>query len=197
MSSGTTPGSRNISPWWALLALPIAFGIGWAVANLPDSGTPAQPAAVQPEASAPTAAVQPPPRERDSEREAPAPRDLSGWTTMSNALVESQRTGKPIMIDFNAEWCGPCRRMKQEVFDDAAFGKQVQAAVIPVSLVDRTREEGANSQEIVVLQSRYDVDAFPTLVVFSPRSGQYRKTKGYGDPSQTVEWITSVASEIR
>lgn len=57
-----------------------------------------------------------------------------------------------MLIDFSADWCGPCRALKQQLFEDGAGGRAVQSAVIPVSIVDRVRENGSNSSEIESLQ---------------------------------------------
>jgi len=69
--------------------------------------------------------------------------------------------------------------------------------VIPVSVVDRAREDGQNPPAIEDLQRRYQVDAFPTLVVFSPENGRVRRTKGDGDAQATVAWIREAARSVR
>jgi thiol:disulfide interchange protein DsbD len=176
MSVAPGPVSRFPSPWWGLLLLvPVALLVGWSAGQMP------VPAAVAPASSGP--------RTPSAE--------LSQWTSLENATAESRRTGKPVLIDFNAEWCGPCQSLKRQVFDDATRGPLVQAAVIPVSIVDRAREDGSNPPNIDKLQRDYQVDAFPTLVVYSPATGRVQKTRGFGGADQAVAWITRAANEVR
>jgi thiol-disulfide isomerase/thioredoxin len=121
----------------------------------------------------------------------------SEWMSLESAVMESRRTGKPILIDFSADWCGPCQRLKHEVFEDSDRARIVQTTVVPVSIVDRRRENGENPPEIEALQQKFGVDAFPTLIVFWPETGKGAKAQGYGDADQAVEWIQQAARAVR
>jgi thiol-disulfide isomerase/thioredoxin len=131
------------------------------------------------------------------ELSAPGSVVLSSWTTYDAALAESRRNGKALLLDFNAEWCPPCKRLKSELFDHPVDGREVMTAVIPVSLVDRVRETGSNPPDLDVLQRRFGVDAFPTLVVFSPATGREEKLRGYAGREATLRWIVSAAASVR
>ena len=215
--------TRVLAYWWVLLLIPAALVVGWGIGQLPTPEPTPMAAAPQPDPPAATAASTRAETAVDDASHAPAvgspdagtpsvvsrsielPRpsepaqrsEISQWTTLENAMAESQRNGKPVMIDFNADWCPPCRRMKEEVFQDGAHASTVQSLVIPVSVVDRAREDGRNPPDIEDLQRRYQVDAFPTLIVYSPATGRVARTKGYGDPRGTVAWITEAAKSVR
>jgi len=217
MAESPSPASRSISLWWSLLLLPAGLLAGWVIGQIPGPG-PRKPAAAtsQVRAALPASVeprhtpAQPPGRaSKGFRRPEPAPvqvetpvgepqrAELSYWTTFENAKAESRRNGKPVLIDFNADWCPPCQTMKRQVFDDLGRGRAVRTAVIPVSVVDRFREDGRNPPEIEDLQRRYGVEAFPTLIVFSPESGRTVKAVGFGGADRTVEWITEAAKAVR
>ncbi len=182
MTNAAKPGGSPASTWWWLLLLPIALVAGVGIANFPDSKagpkrepTPAEALGLDgPNATGPV-----------------------HWTSYASAVSESQRTGKPVMLDFNAEWCGPCQMLKRTVFDVPEMARKVEAQVIPVSVVDRYREDGRNPPETDELQRRYRIEGFPTLVVFSPRTGRSQQISGYGGPEATQAWITQAANSVR
>jgi len=126
-----------------------------------------------------------------------SPSSHSDWTTYGAAMEESKRTGKPVMIDFYADWCPPCQMLKSQVFEDPALLAQVEKVVIPVSIVDRERERGFNSDETQELQNLYRADAFPTLIVVSARTGMMTRVQGFLGADETVTWIRESARALR
>lgn len=197
MSESRSP----LSVLWVVALLPLGLGVGWLVGQAPgrpsrDAGAPATAAAPAPAPDVRSAPRATPAAAADAASKEP-PAEVSAWTTLSGALAESRRNGKPVLLDFNADWCPPCQRMKRELFEDRGLGAAVQTAVIPVSIVDRRRENGSNPAEIEELQRRYRIEAFPTLVVFSPATGRTVKTEGFGGAAWTMEWITEAARTVR
>lgn len=197
---------RGAAVWWLLLILPVALAIGWFAGRL-DGPAPrpapvaAQSAAVSTPEARSTAAVQQSVAAIEREPAPTPPAETAPstmqWSSLDAALSESGKSGKPVMIDFNAEWCPPCRRLKHEVFEVPDHVRAIQTEVIPVSVVDRHREEGSNRPEVEELYRRFQIRGFPTLVVFSPATGRAVQTSGYGGADWTRDWIASAARSVR
>jgi thioredoxin 1 len=69
--------------------------------------------------------------------------------------------GKPVVVDFWAPWCAPCRRIEPALEQLAAENDSVEFVRLDID---------ANP----VSASRYDVLSLPTVALFS--SGELRKT---------------------
>jgi len=117
------------------------------------------------------------------------PGDAKGqvaWQAIATGEATAKHTGKPILYDFSAEWCGPCKMLEREVFADQGAAGMIAGSFVPIRVTDRQREDGRNPPDVARLQARYQVQGFPTLVVVRPDSSVATRIEGYPGQQQVM-----------
>jgi thiol:disulfide interchange protein DsbD len=90
------------------------------------------------------------------------------WTPFSDdALKEAARQKRPVIIDFYAAWCAPCRELDEITFHEAAVVKQARENFIMIK-VDVTKTGNALHERLL---QQFVVKGVPT-VVFLDSEGQ-------------------------
>jgi thioredoxin 2 len=88
------------------------------------------------------------------------------------------KTELPVVIDFWAPWCGPCRMMAPN-FEQAAQQLKGRALLVKV-----------NSDESPRAASRFAIRSIPTMVML--RGGnEAKRMSGALQTGQIVSWVTS------
>ena len=78
-------------------------------------------------------------------------------TSVTDSSFEKEvlQAGKPVLVDFWAEWCAPCRMLAPTI-DAIAEQFGDSAAVVKVNVDDNTSTA-----------QRYGIKGIPTLILFS------------------------------
>lgn len=84
-------------------------------------------------------------------------------------------SGLPVLVDFWAPWCGPCKAMAP-AFEQAAR-----------RLATQVRFAKVNSDEVSSLAARFAVRSIPTLVLFQG-GREIKRTSGAMDAGSLVKW---------
>jgi len=111
--------------------------------------------------------------------------DRVSWLAPAAAIDMARQHRRPILYEFSAEWCGPCKLLEREVFSNKDRAAQINSLYVPAKVVDRQREEGANPAVVDSLQKRYRIDSFPTLLATTPEGEEVGRIVGYAGAKAT------------
>lgn len=98
--------------------------------------------------------------------------------SLDAALATAKLKQKPVMIDFFATWCGPCKMLDQQIYPDSAVVEE-SANFISVK-VDVDIE--------TAIAQKYNVSGLPTIVFLDPSGQEVHRQSGIdGQVSSFVE----------
>jgi thioredoxin len=98
---------------------------------------------------------------------------------VSDADFEKEvlKSSEPVVVDFYAEWCGPCKAMSPAL-EAVATDLKGKVKVVKID-VDQNPTTAA----------KYDIRAMPTLLVFKDGAVVNQKVGALVQKKQLADWI--------
>jgi hypothetical protein len=98
------------------------------------------------------------------------------WAPYSEeTLAAARQSGRPVLIDFFAEWCPPCKELDRFTFTDPKVLEEAER--FRLIKVDVTSFESDAVREV---RERYDVIGVPTIVFIDRQGSEVHELRLYG-----------------
>ena len=89
----------------------------------------------------------------------PLPATITWAKDEGTALGLAASQGKPLILDFSADWCQPCKEMEVKVFGNEEVRRELSRFVL--GRIDCTEDDDV----VVAVKKKYGADTLPTVVV--------------------------------
>lgn len=107
-------------------------------------------------------------------------------SNLDNAIQTAKLQNKLLLVDFYADWCGPCKKMDMDVWSHENVTSQANKFVFAKIDID---------QETTIAR-RYNVQSIPLVLVMDARGEALVEMTGYRDEPFVSSLLTSLPADM-
>jgi thiol:disulfide interchange protein DsbD len=115
------------------------------------------------------------------------------WQPYSEAsLAQARQSGKPVMVEFTAAWCGNCLALEATVFHDERTVKTIKQHDVVTLRADLSKSDAPGWK---LLRQISAVGAIPLTAVYAPGRDEPLQLSGIYTTDQLVTTLTEAAAK--
>jgi thioredoxin-like negative regulator of GroEL len=108
------------------------------------------------------------------------------YSSVEEASMLAVRQNRPLMIDFWADWCAPCKTMEKEVYSTADFHRAAERFLLVKINYDRK----------LAVAMKYHVENLPTIVFADSYGNELFRYHGYLGARSLLELVMALPGDV-
>ena len=111
---------------------------------------------------------------------------ITKWYTYEAGMKEASSTGKPVILDFYADWCSPCIAMEEGTYPDPRVVSELED-FIAIKVDTQVR---------IDIESKYHIAYYPTVIFLNAKGDEITRHVGYLGPEDMVKTINETRGKL-
>lgn len=111
---------------------------------------------------------------------------LFWYSSIEEASARAVPDNRPLIIDFSADWCIPCKVMEKEVYSTPDFQETSKRFLLVKIDFDRK----------VAVARKYSVQTLPTIVFADSYGKELFRYDGYLDPKSLLQLAKALPADV-
>jgi thioredoxin-related protein len=102
--------------------------------------------------------------------------------TLEQAMAKAKETNKLVFADCYTSWCGPCKRLSEEIFPQKSVGDYINKRFVCVKF-------DVEKEEYKYIAQKYEIRVYPTMLIIAADGKLVDRVIGYQSADKLINAI--------